>query len=160
MKEAIVQILTATAGTLGFVIYFRVSEKNALAAMLGGALSWIIYPLVFHFTDNIFISNFAAAAIVYFWSEIMARVLKAPSNIYLVPGIIPLLPGGAIYYTAKALVLGNNAQFSENGIKTLLITFGMAAGMVCAAVIAYYFNRTKKAKSIIKKKGNINYEKQ
>lgn len=35
MKTAVVQIITAAIGTLGFSIYFRVSEKNVFASTLG-----------------------------------------------------------------------------------------------------------------------------
>ena len=46
MKTAVVQIITAAIGTLGFSIYFRVSEKNVFASTLGGALGWGVYLLV------------------------------------------------------------------------------------------------------------------
>ncbi len=91
-----------------FSIYFRVREKNVIAAMAGGAIGWIVYLVFFHFTEDLFISNFAAAFIVFVWAEIMARILKAPSNTYLIPGIIPLIPGGSLYYTMKGVVDGNH----------------------------------------------------
>ena len=147
MKEALIQIAMAAIGTLGFSIYFRVREKNVLASVAGGAIGWIVYLVIYHFTNDVFIGNFAAAFIVYLWAEIMARVLKAPSNTYLIPGIIPLLPGGPLYYTMSAIVEGNHELFAENGLKTVFITFGMAAGMVAAAVSVHYLLKIKKVKS-------------
>ena len=38
MKEALIQVITAAIGSLGFSIYFRVREKNVIAAMAGGAI--------------------------------------------------------------------------------------------------------------------------
>lgn len=93
MKAALIQILMGAIGTLGFSIYFRVSERNVAAATFGGALGWGVYLLCFHLWGNVFAANVVATAVVYFWSVAMARVLKAPSNTYLSPGIIPLLPG-------------------------------------------------------------------
>ena len=93
MKAALIQILMGAIGTLGFSIYFRVSERNVAAATFGGALGWGVYLLCFHLWGNVFAANVVATAVVYFWSVAMARVLKAPSNTYLIPGIIPLLPG-------------------------------------------------------------------
>ncbi|MFR5875707.1 MAG: threonine/serine exporter family protein [Eubacterium sp.] len=148
MKASLLQIAMAAIGTLGFSIYFRVSEKNVIASTAGGAIGWAVYLLIYHLSDNLFVSNFAAAFIVYIWAEIMARILKAPSNTYLIPGIIPLLPGGALYYTMNGLVEGDKEQFITNGINTLLITFGMAAGMVACAVMFHYllnhFNKSGK----------------
>ena len=99
MKAALIQILMGAIGTLGFSIYFRVSERNVAAATFGGALGWGVYLLCFHLWGNVFAANVVATAVVYFWSVAMARVLKAPSNTYLIPGIIPLLPGGPLLST-------------------------------------------------------------
>ena len=38
MKAALIQILMGAIGTLGFSIYFRVSERNVAAATFGGAM--------------------------------------------------------------------------------------------------------------------------
>ena len=80
MKAALIQILMGAIGTLGFSIYFRVSERNVAAATFGGALGWGVYLLCFHLWGNVFAANVVATAVVYFWSVAMARVLKAPSN--------------------------------------------------------------------------------
>ena len=108
------------------------------AATFGGALGWGVYLLCFHLWGNVFAANVVATAVVYFWSVAMARVLKAPSNTYLIPGIIPLLPGGPLYYTMAGLVDGDRALFIKNGTTTILVTFGMVTGMVAAAVVFYY----------------------
>ena len=138
MKAALIQILMGAIGTLGFSIYFRVSERNVAAATFGGALGWGVYLLCFHLWGNVFAANVVATAVVYFWSVAMARELKAPSNTYLIPGIIPLLPGGPLYYTMAGLVGGDRALFTKNGTTTMLVTFGMVTGMVAAAVVFYY----------------------
>ena len=137
MKAALIQILMGAIGTLGFSIYFRVSERNVAAATFGGALGWGVYLLCFHLWGNVFAANVVATAVVYFWSVAMARELKAPSNTYLIPGIIPLLPGGPLYYTMAGLG-GDRALFTKNGTTTILVTFGMVTGMVAAAVVFYY----------------------
>lgn len=144
MKQALLQIAMAAVGTLGFSIYFRVSEKNVLASTVGGAIGWAVYLLIFHWCSDLFIANFAAASVVYIWSVIMARVLKAPSNTYLIPGIIPLLPGGALYYTMSGIVNGDKKLFVQNGINTVWITFGIAAGLVTCAVVFYYILKIRK----------------
>ena len=111
MKTAVVQIITAAIGTLGFSIYFRVSEKNVFASTLGGALGWGVYLLVDKIGGILFLSNFVAALFVYLYSEFFASRLKAPANIFLIPGIIPLLPGNALYYMMSGLVQGDGAMF-------------------------------------------------
>ncbi len=143
MKESIIQIITAGIGTLGFSIYFRVNEKNVIASTLGGIIGWAVYLLVYHITDSLFFANFVAALILCLYGEAAARVLKAPSNIYLIPGIIPLLPGGTLYYTMYGIVDRNKNMFIDNGTKTVVITFGIAAGIVVGTVITHYYVKLK-----------------
>lgn len=149
MKEAVIQIITATTGALGFSIFFRVSERNVLASTIGGGLGWALFLLINHLTDNMFLSNFAAALFVYLYSQIMSRILKAPSNVYLVPGTIPLIPGGALYYTMRGLLDGDKVLFWNNLKTTAIVTFGLAAGIVIGTAMITY------AKSIIKKKKRL-----
>ena len=143
MKEAVIQIITATTGALGFSIFFRVSEKNVLASTIGGGLGWALFLLIDHLTGNMLLSNFAAALFVYLYSQIMSRILKAPSNVYLVPGTIPLIPGGALYYTMRGLLDGDKALFWNNLKTTAIVTFGLAAGIVIGTVMITYAKSLK-----------------
>lgn len=141
IKESILQVIMAGIGTLGFSIYFRVREKNVAASTAAGIIGWAIYLLIFHFTEQLFLSNFVAAFLVYLYAEIMARILKAPSNIFLIPGIIPLLPGGTLYYTMQAIVEGDRDTAVLQGTQTAIITVGIAAGIVVGTVLFYYIVR-------------------
>lgn len=104
-------------------------------------MGWAIYLLIFHFTEHLFFANFIAALMVYLYAETAARILKAPANIYLIPGIIPLLPGNALYYTMRGVVDGNNEMLSGYLAQTLSITFGIAAGIVVGTVFITYYIR-------------------
>lgn len=150
MSNELIQIITAGIGTLGFSIYFRVSEKNVLASTLGGAVGFGIYLLIFKLTDSLFFANFAAALIIYIYSEICARILKAPSNIFLIPGIIPLLPGGALYYTMYGIVDSDRKMLAENGVSTVIMTVGIATGIVVGTVIMNYILNIAKKKRVKK----------
>lgn len=146
MREAIVQIITATTGALGFSIFFRVSEKNVLASTVGGGLGWALFLLINHFTGDMFLSNFAAALFVYLYSQAMSSVLKAPSNVYLVPGTIPLIPGGALYYTMRGILDGDKVLFWNNLKTTAVVTFGLAAGIIAGTVMITYIRSYLKKK--------------
>ena len=89
-----------------------------------------------------------ASMIVAAWSEILARIMKAPTNIFLITGIIPLLPGGALYYTMNALLEENRGEFLRNGTSTITSTLGIATGIVIASVfVVYFINRTTEWKN-------------
>lgn len=139
MKQNIVQVLMAGIGTLGFALYFRVNKKHIAAATIGGLLAWTIYLIIYNMTGSIFWGNMVASMIVCIWSELMARILKAPTNTFMIPGIIPLLPGGTLYYTMEAMLQRNNKVFVQKGLETVMITVGIVAGIVAVSVIFVYF---------------------
>ena len=158
MKQEIIQIITAGIGTLGFSIYFRVSKRNVVASTLGGSLGWIVYLIIFHTFNSLFFANFIAAFVVYVYSEIMARILKSPVNIFLVTGIIPLIPGGSLYYTMAALLEKDGEMFKSKGVDTALVTVGLAVGIVVSAIISRTIVSKIEEKRQTKKIVDTNYE--
>lgn len=133
MREGLLQILCAGLGTFAFALFFHVRSRHLLLATLGGALSWLLYLLVFQGTGNVFLSALAASLGVCLWAEILARVRKAPANIFLIPGIIPLLPGGALYYTMSALIAGEMDIVIQRGRETGLMALGIVVGILIAS---------------------------
>lgn len=58
---------------------------------------------------------------------------KAPANIFMIPGIIPLLPGGALYYTMSALIGGDMDTVMLKGKETGLMALGIVVGILVAS---------------------------
>ncbi len=122
------ELATAVMGTLGFSMIFNVKRERLFAISIGGGLSWAVYLLIFYNTEEIFVSYFIASLTVAVYSEVIARIAKAPANIFLISSIIPLLPGGSLYYTMSALVSRDTAEFYAKGTETALSALGIATG--------------------------------
>ena len=133
MGEGAIQILCGGLGTLAYALFFHVRPRHLLLATLGGALSWLLYLLVLARDGNVFLSALVASMGVCLWSEGMARVRKAPANIFMIPGIIPLLPGGALYYTMSALIGGDMDTVMLKGKETGLMALGIVVGILVAS---------------------------
>lgn len=139
MNDNIIQIIAAGMGTIGFALYFNIAKRNLFSSFLGGLISWSVYLLAYRWTYNLFYSYLIAAGVVGLYSEIMARVMKAPTNIFLVPGIIPLLPGGSFYYTMSSLLSRNYAMFNIKSMETATIVFGIVSGIMVASLFFTYY---------------------
>lgn len=135
MIGELIRILTATLGTLGFALVFRVRHWHLFWATAGGTLSWIAYIITTHVGGGIFLSSLVGALTVCLWSELMARWRKAPASIYLIPGIVPLLPGSALYYAMEGAIYSDMAVFTQRGIDALLASLGIAGGILIASEI-------------------------
>ena len=66
----------------------------------------------------------------------MARVMKAPATIFLIVGIIPLVPGGGLYYTMEALLSGDTALFAQTGLETAACAGAIAVGVSMVSSLA------------------------
>ncbi len=132
------QLFAICLGAIGFSLFNKIKVKHLAPSTLGGLLTWVIYTAMFSYTDHIFLATLVGGVFSGVWAEVMARVMKAPANVYIPGAIIPLLPGSALYSTMSALLDGNTELFSEHGTRTLLITFGLASGILLSSIIAHY----------------------
>ncbi len=139
MNEIILQLIAASLGSVGFALILKMRNNLLMYAGVGGLITWGIYLLVFQYFPSLFIANFVASIFVGLYAEIMARVHKIPTTVFLTSASIPLIPGGRLYYTMAGLVSSDEAMFAESGKSTLLIVLGIVVGLVVTAIFTKYF---------------------
>ena len=66
----------------------------------------------------------------------MARVRRAPATGYLHVALLPMVPGGGIYYTMEYGIAGNADLFLETGMHTLSIAGALAFGILVVSSVA------------------------
>ena len=133
--EILKLLIAAAVGSLAFTLFFCSQPKRCIPSMLGGLITGGIYILLIRLTHQDFFSNMCAAAIAMIYCEICARVTRAPTVIYIIPALFPLVPGGALYYTISALVSGNYANALSNGKRTIEIALGISCGLMLISFI-------------------------
>jgi uncharacterized membrane protein YjjB (DUF3815 family) len=148
MPNAIVMLITAALSTLGFSILFYIHPRRLPVATLGGLLTTGVYLLAVRFIGGELLPNLLAALAGAGYSEIMARVTKVPVPVYMVPCVIPLVPGSGLYGTMFNFVTGNYAAAATDGMRTMRIALGIAGGIVIASVLGIIF----RPHSFVKKK--------
>ena len=140
----LIQIFTGFLGSLGFSILFNIRGRKLLVASLGGLISWTIFLLLEPVFQGEAPRYFFAAAAITVYSEVFARVLKTPTTTFLVSSIVPLIPGGSLYYTMASLFGGNLSNFLEKAIYTLELSVSLALGIVLVTAFAHTITRLKK----------------
>ena len=133
--KAWVQLLTGALGSLGFAMIFRLRARYLPLAVIGGLLNWGAYLLLYHLTGQIFLSCLVAAMAASLYSELLARYLRAPTTIFLVPAVIPSIPGSNLYYTMQAAVGGDPEGILTNAVLTVKWAFGIAGGVSVMVVV-------------------------
>lgn len=132
MRPYLYQMIFGCIGSVGFAILFNVRGEKLLHIAGSSALSWFGYTLCMYHSAGIFWSFFCGTAIAALLSEILARVVKAPVLMILVPTLIPLIPGCELYQMMNYLVRGDQENFLSTA--TLLITESgaIALGIICS----------------------------
>ena len=143
IKYAVFAMLT----TFCFSIIFNIRGKNLFFAAFGGGMGWLFFLICQnHFDLSLTISMLFASIFIGIYSEIMARVNKAPVTIFAIPAILPLVPGNGMYYTMYETVQGNAYNALTLGTQTLASAGAIATGIVLVSSMAKLI-KTKNASS-------------
>lgn len=119
------QLMAAAVGTVAFALLFGAPRRYYPYCGLIGAAGWLLYLLL---EKHIPVegATFLATVLVILLSRMFAIRKRCPVTIFIISGIIPLVPGAGIYWTAYYLVTD---QFSE------ALGTGMTALKVAAAIV-------------------------
>lgn len=134
--EFLLPCFYAFLGSLGYCFLSNIRARNGmlLLASLGGMLCWGVY-LLLGFLQNDILQAFLATVALAVYAELMARIKKSPATIYLVMGLIPLVPGGGIYYTMEYCINGQMMEFLWEGTHTFGIAGALALGILLVTAI-------------------------
>ena len=96
MENNIIQRIMAPLGSNGFALLFHLRYRYLPTAAIGGVFCWGIYLLSAHFLDGIFLPTMISAAYCALFSEVAARIHKAPATLFLITALVPLIPGSTL----------------------------------------------------------------
>lgn len=143
-KTEILQILTGYLGSVSFGILFNIRGIRLFWAALAGFFSWSLFLLLAFWIPSEPVRYFIVALTVSVYAEIMARVLKTPTTTFHMTALIPLIPGGSLYYTMASLFEGNLSTFADKAIYTLKLAVSLALGIVLVTAVTHTFTRLRK----------------
>lgn len=138
--------------TVGFAVLFNVPKSSLFKAGIGGGLGWTINFAINQAGYSIVISTLVASLAIALLGEIFAVLDKQPVTLYIVPGIIPLVPGFGLYYTMLSLLEQNYEMAMQHGIEAMLISILIAAALTIVLSINAYIKTIKENKIIKEKK--------
>ncbi len=116
--------------TFGFGILFNIPRKQLVFASIGGALGWIVYSISLVQFDSVVMAAFTGALAVGFYSEIMAKERRVPATVYVIPGMIPLVPGYGLYYAIKKIIEADYIMAMEVGTETVLVALAISSAVI------------------------------
>ncbi len=136
----------AGIAALGFAMLFNVPRRALVGCALGGALAYAVRTLLVQFgVAGIEAATLLGATVVGFGGVRFGHHWHVPAPVFIVPGVIPLLPGYLAFRTMiDLLTLTTNAPGVDqalllttavNSLKTILIVGGIAAGVAVPSLL-------------------------
>lgn len=122
--------------TLGFTIMFNIPKNQIIRASIIGSTGWLIFHFYSTQSNSPIIAAFWGALAVGILGELLARIKKQPATIFIIPGIIPLVPGAGMYYTMYYLVQNELVDAAKIGIETFMIALSIAIGIILATSVS------------------------
>lgn len=132
--EFLTRLVTSLLGTLAFAILFRCRARHLPYASACGLFTYAIYYTAAYFGASLFFAAFLCTAFTTAFSEVCARLRRAPALVFLLPGTIPIVPGSDLYYTMRYLLEGNYPRCYVHLQSALLVGIGIAGGIVAVSI--------------------------
>ncbi|MBQ8418355.1 MAG: threonine/serine exporter family protein [Phascolarctobacterium sp.] len=117
--------------TIAFAALFQAPKRTLIISGVIGAIGWVVFVyLRQHLEYNSFHSNFIATMALALVCELSARIFKQPATVFLIPGIIPLVPGLGMYQGMKQII---EKSFGD-GVN-ILLTAGTDAAAIALGIM-------------------------
>ncbi len=143
----ILHFICSAFATIGFAVFLRAPKSTLIYCGFIGGAGWSLFYYLVQILDNEILANFLAALLVSYISEILARKLKHPAIVFIIPGIIPLVPGLGMYNTMLYLIQNNYTEAIAKGADVLFIGGAISLGIlvITSLIKTMYLISTKKA---------------
>ncbi|MDW4394060.1 threonine/serine exporter family protein [Staphylococcus saprophyticus] len=123
-----------------FAVIYDAPKKLFFAAGLAGASGYLIS---FILNDLLQIDSIYSSLLGSLTLGVMSRILKSPVVIFMIPGIIPLVPGSLAYKAMQQLVTLNFTEANNTFIRTILIAGSIALGLLLSDQLSKTLNIKK-----------------
>lgn len=122
----LIQVIGAFLAVITIAVLNGVPKKYLIYSGTVGAAGWAVYLFMRHLESNEAMSMFVATLVVAIVSHVYARLLKAPVTLFLVCGILPLVPGVAMYRVVYYLLISDTVTAGHYAITTASVTGAIA----------------------------------
>lgn len=125
----ILQIIGAFIAIYSFSVFIEGPKKYLWTCGLVAAAGWTAYLLAGECGCSTVMSSFISTLVIALISHIFARVFKVPGTLFLISGILPIVPGAGMYRSVYSMILGEPGMASIYLTETMEIAGVIALGI-------------------------------
>ena len=124
----VIKLICVLVSSVCFGVVFQIRGKKLLFSTISGGISYVVY-LAFLGHSSV-LASFLASCAITLYAETMARRVKSPATVFLVAGLIPIVPGQGIYRCMFEALEGRLSVAAITCYHTLLEAGAIAIGVV------------------------------
>lgn len=145
----IIQLAAGMVSCIGFAYLFNCPKKAILQASFAGGLGWIAYAYcVAYLHWNAVGATLIGTLVLAVICEFLSHLKKDAVTIFIIPAILPLVPGAGLYYTLRYLIEGQLSLALDKGLTTIGCAMGIAIGIIVVSSVS------RLGFALLKKKGS------
>ncbi len=149
--DYILQLVCAFVATYGIAVIFNAPKSTLVPCGLVGMIGWLIYYVMIRHDMDSVTASFCGAFLVSIVAHYQAAKHRTPMLIFVVGGIIPLVPGGLAYEAMRHVVANEYNESLQFFLKTGIITGAIVMGLVIAEVLVQLYRKMIRKMVHIKK---------
>ncbi|MGN0012166.1 MAG: threonine/serine exporter family protein [Candidatus Bruticola sp.] len=136
MSDFFIGWFGAILGLVGCAVFFRIPVRAILGCTLAGLLGWQVNYMMGTWGIGPIYCGFVGTLTISLCSESLARALRMPSTVFVLPGIFPLVPGILTYNAMTNIIRGQTDLALQDGMNAMLIASGIAVGMLMGTALS------------------------
>ena len=129
------KLIAIFIASMAFAVILRINKRHLLLSGVGAAITFLIYSISVNLVNSFFAAAFISTLAATLYAEILARVRRAPTIIYILTGVIPTVPGGDLYHAMRFMLMNDTATAIKHFVITAEIGLGIAGGIVAMSII-------------------------
>jgi len=131
--QGLALVVSATA----FGVLFQVPRQYMWAALVSGATGYVVTSLAVRYLPEApHVAAFCAALAVCVLSNVLARVMNRPAQLFQLPGMILLVPGSFGFVSLGQLLAKKPEEGVQAGFMMALVGAALVIGVLVANVVA------------------------
>ena len=136
LDQLLWQLLAAAGVSASFAVANHAPRRTVPAAAAAGATGWAVFIAIDRLHLPTTMASAAAAVVIGAGAMVLARRQRVPTLVYVAAGIIPLLPGLAIYRGLRRLSEGDTLGGITLLGQAVAIGMALAAGAILGEFLA------------------------
>ena len=151
-----IQVIGSFIAIAAFAIALETPKKYLWCAGIVGMVGWFSYLVSEAAGADVVMSTFVSVVSIALISHIFARSFKAPVTLFLVPGILPTVPGAGMYRIVYYILADDRAMSGYYLATTLEIAGAIAMAIFIVDGFFRMFQKGWKQNSMkYRKKENL-----